>query len=168
MTKEEFDTCKKDCIVFDDNDCITKVLDYLWSLNGEPKRLIDDKVVEYRLRIHAHNGSGFDVWIILNNLTWERDICKIIKSGKGIFSINIFTGYVINDKNKSLPQCVYFEYGITHLFYSLEKSGTNYKKKYLKKGMNHADVYSDTWRNEKDEDEWLVYVKSDVVCMAFS
>ena len=103
MTKEEIDKCKKDAIVFDDNDCITKMLEYLLSLTGEPKRLVENKIVEYRLQMHAHNGSGLDTWIILNNVTSERNICKVIKSGKGNISMKVFNGYVFIDKNKSVP-----------------------------------------------------------------
>ena len=34
----------------------------------------------------AHNGSGFDIWIILNNLLEWCKIVKMIKTGKGIIS----------------------------------------------------------------------------------
>ena len=32
--------------------------------------------------------------------------------------------------------------------------------------MNHDEVYSDIWRDRKSE--WLIYVKDDVKCTAFS
>ena len=32
--------------------------------------------------------------------------------------------------------------------------------------MKHEDVYSDTWRNKKDE--WLDYIKNGVLRMVFS
>ena len=37
LTKEENDKSKKDPIVFDDNVCITKMVDTLMSLKDEPK-----------------------------------------------------------------------------------------------------------------------------------
>ena len=39
--------------------------------------------------MHAHNGSGFDTWIILNNLPCDKHIVgDIVKSGKGIIELN--------------------------------------------------------------------------------
>ena len=56
--------------------------------------------------MHAHNGSGFDTWIILNNLPCDKHINgDIIKNGKGIISLTIFNGY-IEKKNKFLN--IYF------------------------------------------------------------
>ena len=127
MTKEEIGKCKTDAIVIDGNICITKMLDYLLSLKKETERLFINKIVEYCVRMHAHNGSGFDLRIILNNLTCERNICKIIKFSKGITSMKIFNGYVFIDKNKSLPQYVYLRCRMTHLKYSLKKLGTTFK-----------------------------------------
>ena len=49
-----------------------------------------------------------------------------------------------------------------------EKIGKTFKlqKELLKTEMNHNEVYSDTWKDK--EDEWLDYVKNDVLCTAFS
>ena len=44
--------------------------------------------------MHAHNGSGFDTWIILNNLPCDKHIVNIIKNGKGIISLKVFNGYI--------------------------------------------------------------------------
>ena len=30
--------------------------------------------------MHAHNGSGFDTWIILNNLGCDKRIVDVIKN----------------------------------------------------------------------------------------
>ena len=48
--------------------------------------------------MHAQNRSEFDTWITLNNLTCERVIYQVIKSGPGSSSKNNFNGYVFNDK----------------------------------------------------------------------
>ena len=52
--------------------------------------------------MHAHNGSGFDTWIVLNNLPCDKHIVDIIKNGKGIISLRVFNGYIYNGKNKFL------------------------------------------------------------------
>ena len=117
--------------------------------------------------MHAHNGSGFDTWIILNNLPCDKHIVgDIIKNGKGIISLKVFNGY-INKNNKQIPQYLIFRCGMTHLNYSFEKIGKtfNLQRELLKTKMNHDEVYSDTWKDKKDE--WLDYVKNDVLCTAF-
>ena len=57
---------------------------------------------------------------------------------------------------------------MTHLIYSLKKFGTtfNLQKELLKTEMNHDEVDD---KNYKDKvNEWLPYVKNDVLCTAFS
>ena len=44
--------------------------------------------------MHAHNGSGFYSWIILNNLPCDKHIVDIIKNGKGIVSLKVFNGLI--------------------------------------------------------------------------
>ena len=44
--------------------------------------------------------------------------------------MRISLGYVFIDKNKSVPQNVYFRYGMTHVNYSLKKLGITYKEDY--------------------------------------
>ena len=60
QTQEELEKCKQDTIVFDGEDCIDKALDYCLKLKGEERKTANNKVVEYNLQLHAHNGSGFD------------------------------------------------------------------------------------------------------------
>ena len=168
QTQEELEKCKQDTIVFDGEDCIDKALDYCLKLKGEERKTANNKVVEYNLQLHAHNGSGFDNWIILNNLPCNKHIVgDIIKNGKGIISLKVFNGYIEKDK-KQIPQYLHFRCGMTHLNYSLKKLGKTFElqKELLKTEMKHDDVYEDTWRNKKLE--WLDYVKNDVLCTAFS
>ena len=56
---------------------------------------------------------------------------------------------------------------MTYLNYSLRKLGKTFKlpKELLKTEMKHDEVYSDTWKNKKDE--WLDYVKNDVLCTSY-
>ena len=57
---------------------------------------------------------------------------------------------------------------MTHLNYSLVKSGKTFKlkKESLKTEMNHDEVDGNIYKNKKSE--WLDYVKNDVLCTAFS
>ena len=169
MNPSELDKCRKDTIVFDGDDCIEKALDFCLKLKGEERRTsLDNKIVEYNLQLHAHNGSSFDTWIILKNLRCDKHIVgDIIKNGKGIIEMKIFNGYI--EKNeKQIPQYVHFRCGMTHLIYPLKKLGKTFElqKELLKTDMNHNEVFSDTWKEKKSE--WLPYVKNDVLCTAFS
>ena len=42
----------------------------------------------------AHNGSGFDTWIILNNFPCDKRIVKMIQNGKRIIEKELFDGYI--------------------------------------------------------------------------
>ena len=78
-----------------------------------------------------------------------------------------FSGFVLNDKDKSVSQYVYFRCGMTYVKKSLGNLGTTFKvQNILKKEMKHEDVYADTWRTMKDE--WLDYVNNEVLCTACS
>ena len=92
-TPEELKKSLDDTIAFAGDNCIANALDFLLELKGE-ERKVNNKFVEYNLQLHAHNGSGFDSWIILNNLPCDKHIVDIIKNGKGIISLKIFNGYI--------------------------------------------------------------------------
>ena len=81
LTPYEIDKCKKDTIVFDGVNCVGNALDFCLKLKGEERR-DNNKIVENNLQLHAHNGSGFDAWIILNNLPCDKHIVDFIKNGK--------------------------------------------------------------------------------------
>ena len=135
-------------------------------MKGE-ERKVKNKIVEYNLQLHAHNGSGFDTWMILNNLPCDKHIVAFIKNGKGIIELKVFNGYIQKNK-KQIPQYLHFRCGMTHLNYSLKKLGKTFKlqKKLLKSEMDHDGADG---KNYKDKvDEWLPYVKNDVLCTAFS
>ena len=83
------------------------------------------KIVEYNLYLIAHNGSGFDSYVVLNNLPQWRSVVKLIKNRRGIVSLKIFNGYV--DQNKKIPQYVHFRCGRVHIKKSLRKIGESYK-----------------------------------------
>ena len=79
-------------------------------------------------------------------------------------SSKIFNGYV--DENKKIPQYVHFRCGRVHINQSLKRLGESYKlqKSLLKKELEHDEIYEDTW--EARENEWLPYVKNDVLSTA--
>ena len=167
LTPDELEKCRKDTIAFDGDDCVSKALDFCLKLKGD-ERKFENKIVEYNLQLHAHNGSSFDTWIILKNLRCDKHIVgDIIKNGKGIIEMKIFNGYIEENK-KQIPQYLHFRCGMTHLNYPPKKLGKTFElqKELLKTDMNHNEVYSDTWKDK--ESEWLPYVKNDVLCIAFN
>ena len=166
-TPEELQKSINDTIAFSGDNCINNALDYLLKLKGE-ERKVNNKIVEYNLQLHAHNGSGFDTWIILNNLPCDKHIVgDIIKNGKGIIEMKIFNGYIEKNK-KQIPQYLHFRCGMTHLNYSLKKLGKTFElpKELLKTEMNHDDIVANNYKDKKDI--WLPYVKNDVLCTAYS
>ena len=70
LTLDEIEKCKKDTIAFDGDDCVEKALDFCLKLKGE-ERKIKNKIVEYNLQLHAHNGSGFSV----SSCVWRTRVC---------------------------------------------------------------------------------------------
>ena len=69
--------------------------------------------------MHAHNGSGFDTWIILNNLPCDKRIVDIIKNGKSIIELKVSNGFIYKN-NQQIHQYLHFRCGMTHLNYSLK------------------------------------------------
>ena len=140
-TQDELEKSKKDTIAFDGDNCVEKALDFCLKLKGEELK-IRNKVVEYNLQSHAHIGSGFDTWIILNNLPCDKNIVDIIKNGKGNISLRVFNGY-IQDNKKQNPQYLIFRCGMTHLNYSLKNLGKTFKlpKELLKIELNRNESW---------------------------
>ena len=165
-TQEDLQKSTKDTRAFAGDNCIGNALDFCLKLKGEGRK-VKNEIVDYNLQMHAHNGSGFDTWIVLNNLPCDKLIVDIIKNGKGIISSRVFNGYINNGK-KQIPQYLIFRCGMTHLIYSLKKLGKTFKlpKELLETEMNHDDVDSDNYKGKKDT--WLPYVKNDVLCTAYS
>ena len=140
------------------------MLDYVLQYKGEPKR-INNKIVKYNLYLIAHKGSGFDSYVVLNNLPQWRTV-KLIKNGSGIVSLKMLNGYV--DQNKKIPQYVHLRCGLLHIKASLKIIGKGYKLQpcLLKQALEHDEIFEDNW--EEKENEWLPYHKNDVLSTAFS
>ena len=165
-TQEELQKPIQDTIAFSGDNCINNALDFCLKLKGE-ERKVKNKIVEYNLQMHAHNGSGFDTRIILNNLPCDKHIVgDIIKNGKGIFSLKVFNVYIEKNK-KQIPQYLIFRCGMTHLNYSLKKLGKTFKlpKELLKTELNHNEIDANNYKDKKDI--WLPYVKNDVLCTSY-
>ena len=77
LTRDEVDKCKKDTIAFDGDDCVEKALDFCLKIKEEYKDK-KDEFHEYNHELHAHNGSGFDTWIVFNNLPYDKRIVNFI------------------------------------------------------------------------------------------
>ena len=139
------------------------MLDYVLQFKGEPKR-INNKIVNYNLYLIAHKGSGFDSYVVLNNLPQWRTF-KLIKNGSGIVSLKIYNGYV---DRKKVPQYVHFRCGLLHIKDSFKNIGRSYKlqENLLRKELEHDEIFEDNW--EEKENEWLPYLKNDVLSTVFS
>ena len=124
ITQGEYEILLNDSIVFKGTNSIREMLNHVLQFKGEGKK-INNKFVEYNLYILAHNGSGFDSYVVLNNLPQWRTVVTLIKNGSGIVSFKIFNGYV--DENKKVPQCVHFRCGRVPMNKSLKYIGICYK-----------------------------------------
>ena len=118
LTPNELEKRRKDISAFDGDNCVSKTLDFSLKIEVE-ERKVENKVVEYNLQLHAHNASGFDSWIVLNNLECDKQIVNIIKNGQGNIELKVFNGFFEKNK-KQIPQYLHFRCGMTHLNYSLK------------------------------------------------
>ena len=165
ISEKECQKCLNDCFVLKGLDNINKLLDYVLQYKGEPKR-IDNRIFKYNLYLIAHKGSGFDSYVVLNNLPQWRTVVSLIKNGSGIVSLRIFNDYV--DPVKKIPQYVHFRCGLLHIKDSLKNIGKIYKlqESLLKQELEHDEIFEDNW--EEKENEWLPYLQNDVLSTAFS
>ena len=127
-TQEELKKSINDTLGFVGVNCVANALDFLLKFKGE-ERKVKNKIVEFNLQLQSHNGSGFDTWIILNNLPCDKHIVDIDKNGKGIISLKIFSGYIEKKQkaNSSIFVYLFFRYGMTHLYYSLKELVKTFK-----------------------------------------
>ena len=77
ITGQEYEKCRKDCVVFKGTDSINEMLDYVLQFQGEAKRNFN-KIVKYNLYLLAHKGSGVDIYVVLNNLPQWRTVVSLI------------------------------------------------------------------------------------------
>ena len=124
------------------------MLDQVLSFRGGAKN-VKNKSVEYKFYLLAHKRSGFDSYVVLNNLPQWRKVVNLIKNGAGNVSLKIFNGYV--DEKKKLPQYVHFRCDLLHIKDSLKKIGKSYKLQscLLNQDLEHNEIYEDTWEERK-------------------
>ena len=118
--EREYEKCREHCIVFKVTDSNN---DHVLQLKGEARR-VNNKIVKYNLYILAHNGSGFDSYIVLNNFPQWPTVVSFIKNGSSIVSLKIFNGFV--DQKKRILQKVHFRFGRVHVIISLKNTGISY------------------------------------------
>ena len=72
------------------------------------------------------------------------------------------------DPVKKISQYVHFRCGLLHIKDSLKNIGKSYKlqESLLKQELEHNEIFEDNW--EEKENEWLPYLKNDVLSTAFS
>ena len=119
-----------------------------------------------RIYLVVHNGSCFYSFVVLNIIPQWRTVVNLIKNESDFKSLKIFNGYV--NKDKTIPQYVAFKCGRLHIIFSLKKICNNYRLQpsLLKQKMDHDGISEDTWENK--ENEWLHYLKNDVLSTASS
>ena len=104
ISEKEYQKCLNDRVVFKGSDCFYEMLDKVLSFKGEAGK-VNNKIVEYNLYLVAHNGSGCDSCVVLNNLSQWRKVVNSIKNGAGIESLKILNGYV-DEKKKHLNMSI--------------------------------------------------------------
>ena len=80
ISKKEYQKCLYDCVVFTGLDNINEMLDYVLQFKGESKR-VNNNIFEYNSYLLAHKGSGFDSYVVLNNLPQWRTVVSLIENG---------------------------------------------------------------------------------------
>ena len=73
----------KNFLLFAADNCISIVPGFLKKLKGE-ERKVKNKIVEDKLQIRAHNGSGCESWNILSNLLCDKHFVDFIKNQKAL------------------------------------------------------------------------------------
>ena len=120
---------------------VWKCVKFLFKIKKRSKKRLKNEIPEYNLQLHAQNASGFDTWIILNNIPCDKQFVKIVKNGKGIIELKVSNDFFQN-YNKQTLQYLRFSYDVTHLNYSIKKTGKTFElqKKLIKTEMNPNEV----------------------------
>ena len=113
----KYKNVKKDTTTFDEDNCVEEALDFCLKLKRGENKDKKGKVLENNLQLHAHNGSAFDSWSVLNNLPCDKRIVNYIKFGKSILELKVFNRF-IRKNEKQIPQYLHFRCGTAHLNYS--------------------------------------------------
>ena len=85
LTNGDYQKCKKDTIVFEGTECISKMSEWLVTPKGEPKK-VEIKIVDCELQLIAENGSASVTYVVSNSSSNWDSLINILKNGKGIVS----------------------------------------------------------------------------------
>ena len=77
------------------------LFDRVFLFKGEAKE-VNKKIVECNLHLTVQTGSGFDSYVVLNNLPQWRSVPNLIENGAGIVLLKIFNGYFDQQKKSSI------------------------------------------------------------------
>ena len=79
----------RDAVGTEDDDCYGQIIEYLKRYKTEPKWVkmkSAPRILEFELKIFAHNGPCFDCWILLNTPpNWCR-VINPIKTAKSLIT----------------------------------------------------------------------------------
>ena len=122
--------------------------------------------VKYNLYLITHKGSGFDSYVVLNNLPQWRTVVSLNNNGAGIVCLKFFNGWV--DPAKMITQYVQFRCRLLQVKFSVKRIGRSCKLQpfLFTQQFEHDEVYEDNW--EEKENDWLAYLGNDVLSTAFS
>ena len=67
LSEKKYQKWLNHCVVFNGTDSFNEMLDHVLQFKGESKK-VNFKIVKKKLYILAHSGSGFDNYVVLNNL----------------------------------------------------------------------------------------------------
>ena len=76
------------------------MLDQILEFKGEAKK-ITKLIVKYNFYLIAHNGSGFDSYVVLNNFPQWRTVATLTKNACGFVSLKIINEYVDEHRKNS-------------------------------------------------------------------
>ena len=123
ITQLDYEKCRNSCFALKGTNCVNETLDLVSEFEGKAER-VNNKNIEKKLFMIAHEGSGFESCFVLNNLTqWPTNV-NLIKNRSFLVSLKIINGYI--DKDKEIPQSVQFRCGLILVNNSLKEVGISF------------------------------------------
>ena len=63
----------------------------MFCRSTQNQKKVNNKIIDQKLYLINHNGSGFDSYVVLNNLLLWGSIVNLIKNGVGTFRLKFST-----------------------------------------------------------------------------
>ena len=163
VPEEFYDKIMKIVYIFVGTDCIDQMLKHLGT--------VDQK----QLTLVSHNGSGFDNWIIIKNMS-KLTHCPL-KTNRGILRLpisNLFTEKSLQKKWKyekefkssnNYLQKLNFTCSYQHVARSLKDWGKSSElpMNLRKVDLDIASINESNWESRREE--WEPYAKRDTICL---